>query len=141
MPRWMLEVPHGLLSREEKDNLASQVTKLYTDMGMPKFLINVIINEHPSSGYYAGAETPAKSVFYTVNHAGKPFDEEEEKGDEFHRRIDNFIRPLLEPKGVKWEYNIYQQPNKHWRVDGLIPPINEPELWKQWVEQDRAIQY
>lgn len=57
------------------------------------------------------------------------------------KSVDEIVRPLFEPRGIKWEYNVYIFPGDNWRIDGMVPPIHKPEVWTQWVEENRAVEY
>ncbi|KAF2164371.1 hypothetical protein M409DRAFT_56644 [Zasmidium cellare ATCC 36951] len=136
MPRWNFELTKDVLTQPEKQQLATDITNLYYEKGLPKFLINVIYNEHPVGGYFAGAKSPAKAVFFIISHAARAFPDEE-SALQFHKEVDDIIRPLLEPKGLKWECNIYEQSSYHWRVNGVRPPVMGSDGMKKWVEEDR----
>lgn len=68
----------GTLSREDKDQIATQVTKIYTDLGFPAFWINVFFHENKEGGFYSGGKTPAKAAFFSITHAARQFKSEEE---------------------------------------------------------------
>jgi hypothetical protein len=53
----------------------------------------------------------------------------------------SIVEPVLAPKGVKWEYNIYEHPPDNWRVNGMVPPVQDKELWEQLMERDEAVRY
>ena len=140
MPRWNFQIIKGTLTRAEKDRIATQVTKLYTDLGFPAFFINVFFSENDEGQFYSGGKTPAKAAWFGITHAARGFLDEEERL-KFHAGIDEIVRPVFEPKGIKWEYNIYIYPGDNWRIDGMIPPIDRPDVLKQWVDEDRAVPY
>lgn len=138
MPRWTFELATGLLTQEEKQDLATTITNLYYEKELPKFLINVMFNEYPTGCYFAGAKTPPKAVFFTISHAARKFPDEQ-FAIRFHKEIDAIVRPVFEPKGLKWEYSIYQHPIDHWRVNGAMPPAMYSDGMKLWIEEDKPI--
>ena len=56
-------------------------------------------------------------------------------------RVNAIVRPVFQPKGYKWEYNIYEHPARNWRVNGLVPPVERGDTWQQWVDQNNAVPY
>ena len=90
MPRWNLYYTAGLLSDEEKESLAVQVTKLYQSYGHPSFWTNVMFEEQPLKNYWAGGKSEHKAVFFYISHAARGFDSEEERL-RFHETIDNIV--------------------------------------------------
>lgn len=140
MPRWTFELTPGTLSGEEKATIATQATKLYTDHGIPAFLFNLFFHENPLGCFYSGGKSPPNAVFFVIDHAAREFTSEEVRLA-FIERINAIVRPILEPKGVKWEYNIYEHPRNNWRVNGMVPPIDHPEVWQQWVERNEPVPY
>lgn len=140
MPRWNFYIMKGTLTRADKDKVATQVTKVYTDLGLPAFLVNVFFDEHEESQFYSGGKTPAPAAFFTITHAARDFSSEEER-KRFHEDVDKIVRPVFEPKGVKWEYNVYIFPATNWRVDGMVPPVDKPDVFKQWFDENRPVPY
>ena len=55
--------------------------------------------------------------------------------------VNKIVEPVLGPKGVKWEYNIYEHPADNWRVNGMVPPVREEGVWKEWMEREEAVRY
>ena len=143
MPRWNIFTTSDLLSKQEKRTIADQVTKIYTSIGFPCFWVNVIFEELPVDNFYNGGETPSQSVFFYISHAAKGFDSEEERLN-FHKGVDEIVRPILEPKGLHWEYNIHGYPPDNWRISGMEPPLPNGEnkqAFKLWQERNEAIPY
>jgi phenylpyruvate tautomerase PptA (4-oxalocrotonate tautomerase family) len=142
MPRWNFEIMKGTLTRAQKDKMASQITKIYTDLGLPGFAVNVFFHENEEGGFYSGAKTPAPAAFFAITHAARPFKDEEERL-QFHASVDEIVRPVFEPKGIKWEYNVYIHPGDNWRISGIVPPIiaGRMDVWEKWVQEDRPVVY
>ncbi len=143
MPRWNFFLVAGLLSEEEKESVADQITQIYTRASFPKFWVNVIFEEQPSGNFYNGGKSDSKSIFFYISHAARSFESEEERL-EFHDFVDKIVRPVFEPKGLEWEYNIYSWPSSNWRITGMEPPLpngDDPESFKLWREQNKAVPY
>ncbi|OBT61641.1 hypothetical protein VE03_08381 [Pseudogymnoascus sp. 23342-1-I1] len=130
MPRWTFEIIPGTLSGEEKDTIARQVTEIYTDAGLPAFWVNVFFHENPIGCFYSGGQSPPNAAFFIIDHAARSFKSEEKRLD-FIGRINTIVGPIFEPKGIKWEYNVYEHPRDNWRVNGMIPPMDNPAVLQQ----------
>ncbi|KAJ5690352.1 oxalocrotonate tautomerase [Penicillium macrosclerotiorum] len=140
MPRWTFELSPDILSRAEKSALARQITETYVEIGIPAFLVNVFFHELPVGCFYSGGQASPPAIFFHIDHAASGFNSEEQRLL-FIARVNNIVRPVLQPKDIKWEYNIYEHPRDNWRVNGLIPPIEHPEVWKEWVDKNEAVLY
>jgi phenylpyruvate tautomerase PptA (4-oxalocrotonate tautomerase family) len=140
MPRWTFETTPDTLSKAEKDTLAKGITDNYVKLGIPAFLVNVFFHENRIGTFYSGGKTPPNTVFFVIDHAARSFPSEEIRLS-FIDSVNAIVEPVLGPKGVKWEYNIYQHPADNWRVNGMIPPVDQEGIWKQWIDQDAAVPY
>jgi len=130
MPRWTFELIPGTLSRDEKDAIAKAVTEAYTEAGIPAFWVNVFFHENPVGCFYSGGQSPPNAIFFVIDHAARGWKSEEERL-RFIDRINTIVGPILRPKGIKWEYNIYEHPAHNWRINGMVPPMNHPEALAQ----------
>ncbi|CAG9950236.1 unnamed protein product [Clonostachys rosea f. rosea IK726] len=139
MPRWTLEINSGTFSKSEKQEIANEVTKIYMDLGSPKFWVNVFFHEHDPENFYIGTKS-CNNVFVVINHAARPFDSEEQRLG-FLDRANTILKTFLEPKGLGWEFNVHEHPAVNWRINGLIPPVAHPEVLKEWVDKNEAIPY
>jgi phenylpyruvate tautomerase PptA (4-oxalocrotonate tautomerase family) len=140
MPRWTFELTPDTLSKAEKDILATGITDGYVKLGIPAFLVNVFFHENRIGTFYSGGKTPPNIVFFVIDHAARPFPSEEVRLG-FIDSINNLVSPILEPKGIKWEYNIYEHPADNWRVNGMVPPVEQENLWQQWIDRNEAVKY
>ena len=139
MPTWNFVLPAGVLSREEKDVTATKITKYYVDRGLPGFYVHIYFDEYAIGSYYNSGKTPAKSALLTISHVARHFATKEESLA-FHTKIDPILRPLFEPKGLNWEYNILLPSQDDWRINGIVPPTtSDPELLRRWAEKDGVI--
>jgi phenylpyruvate tautomerase PptA (4-oxalocrotonate tautomerase family) len=138
MPRWTIHSTVGALSASEKDSIAKQVTELYCGLGPPPFFINVFFHDHPVGNFYSGGELHHNSVFFHIDHAARGFDNQEVRVA-FIKKVNSIVEPILGPTQKKWEYNIYEHPKDNWRINGMIPPIDHPEILAQWREKNDAL--
>ena len=140
MPRWTFELSPETLSSSERETLAQKITALYIEIGIPSFLVNVFFHELPAGHFYSGGISQPKAIFFHIDHAASGFPDEDRRL-RFISRVNKIVRPVLEPKDIKWEYNIYEHPRDNWRVNGLIPPVDHAEIWQQWVDKNEADVY
>ncbi|GKZ24480.1 hypothetical protein AbraIFM66951_010704 [Aspergillus brasiliensis] len=145
MPRWTFELTPDALSATERATLARQITDTYVEIGIPAFLVNVFFHELRPDCFYSGGQSPPPAIFFHIDHAAGRFSDHrlasEERRLAFIARVNQIVRPILEPKNLKWEYNIYEHPRDNWRVNGMIPPVENKEVWQQWVDKDEAVPY
>jgi hypothetical protein len=102
--------------------------------------VNVFFHENRIGTFYSGGKTPPNTVFFVLDHAARSFPSEEVRLA-FIDSVNRIVEPVLAPKGVKWEYNIYEHPPDNWRVNGMVPPVQDKKLWEQWMERDEAVRY
>jgi phenylpyruvate tautomerase PptA (4-oxalocrotonate tautomerase family) len=140
MPRWTFEITPDTLSKSEKDTLATAITENYVKLGIPAFLVNVFFHENRIGTFYSGGKTPPNTVFFVLDHAARAFPNEAARLA-FIDSINEIVKPILGPKGVKWEYNIYEHPPDNWRVNGMVPPVQQGAIWQQWIDRDEPIKY
>ncbi|KAF7596876.1 hypothetical protein BBP40_011921 [Aspergillus hancockii] len=140
MPRWTFELAPNTLKAEVKGLLARKITNLYTDYGIPAFWVNVFFHENGEGNFYSGGESPPKAVFFHIDHAASKIESEEVR-KEFISKVNDIVRPILEPQGIKWEYNIYEHPRDNWRINGMIPPVDHPGVLKEWREKNAPVYY
>jgi len=105
-----------------------KITKLYTELGIPAFWVNVFFNEFSAEGggYYSGGKSPHNSISFHIDHAARRFESEEQRGS-FIAAVDDIVRPILGEKSFKWEF-IYEHPADNWRINGMVPPVHNPEV-------------
>ncbi|KAI9039609.1 uncharacterized protein KD926_009334 [Aspergillus affinis] len=140
MPRWTFEVTPDTLSKTEKDTLAQAITDNYVKHGIPPFLVNVFFHENRIGTFYSGGKTPPNTVFLVLDHAARSFPNDTVRLA-FIDSVNAIVEPILGPKGVKWEYNIYEHPPDNWRVNSMIPPVQNKEVWQQWMDRNEAVRY
>ncbi|QKX59075.1 uncharacterized protein TRUGW13939_06205 [Talaromyces rugulosus] len=135
MPRWTFELAPGTISKEDKAYLAQKITALYTDnYNIPTFWVNVFFHENGEGNFCSGGITPPNAVFFHLDHAASKI-ETETRRQEFIQKVNANVKPIFDAKGIKWEYNIYEHPRDNWRINDMIPPMDFPEVLKEWVER------
>ncbi|QKX59077.1 uncharacterized protein TRUGW13939_06207 [Talaromyces rugulosus] len=140
MPRWTFELAPNTLTKQEKGTIAKKVTELYIRRGVPSFFINVFFHENGENNFYSGGKCPPSAIFFHIDHAIRKLPDEEAR-KLFISEANDIVSPIFDPKGIKWESNIYEHPRYNWRINGMIPPVEHPEIMKEWITKDAPIPY
>ncbi|WQF76276.1 Putative Tautomerase/MIF superfamily, tautomerase, cis-CaaD [Colletotrichum destructivum] len=46
------------------------------------------------------------------------------------------VRPVLRPKGIRWESNIYETPRFNWRLQEMQPPDFDTDMNSKWIKDN-----
>ncbi|RTE80249.1 hypothetical protein BHE90_005262 [Fusarium euwallaceae] len=136
MPKWVFHHTAGAFTAEEKQQIAKGMTKIYSSVGLPPFYSNCHFIEFQADSIYAGGETPKALTTVAIYHVARTFANDEIQ-DLFMQGLDDTLRPILKPKGIKWESAIYEGDIEYWRINGLIPPSQGSEMEKKWFEANQ----
>ncbi|KKY14069.1 hypothetical protein UCDDS831_g08489 [Diplodia seriata] len=145
MPLWRIFHPDNTFTtKEERDALSSDITKIYTSAGLPAFYVVVIFNTVPAEKMYVGGvsndkgEAPFIRIVYE-NIARRQPDDKSKSG--FLSRIDATLKPHIADKGYDWEYHGLETDRALWKIQGLVPPATNTEAEQLWVKENKAIPY
>ena len=56
MPLWHIYCPENAYSAEDKCTLATRITDLYADVGLPRFYASVVFHELPKNSFFVGGK-------------------------------------------------------------------------------------
>ena len=56
MPLWHIYCPENAYSAEDKCALATRITDLYADVGLPRFYASVVFHELPKNSFFVGGK-------------------------------------------------------------------------------------
>ena len=146
MPVWDFNLTAGSLSAQEKENLAANITNIYTKIGLPAFYVQVRFHEAgPSAMFVGGLDGPInvntsqkKYVGIQILHLARTFTTEQSK-ERFLQIVDQTLNPLFKDKGWHWEYFITEGPRELWKINGIYPPATDSALEKKWKEKNEAV--
>ncbi|KAL4982454.1 putative oxalocrotonate tautomerase enzyme-domain-containing protein [Aspergillus falconensis] len=112
------------------------------NLDIPAFLVNVFFHENRIGTFYSAGKTPPtpNNVFFVLDHAARSFPSDEARLASINS-VNRIVEPILAPKGVKWEYNIYEHPADIWRENGMIAPVQQEEIWEQWMDLNEPVKY
>ncbi|KAH6871564.1 putative oxalocrotonate tautomerase [Thelonectria olida] len=135
MPRWVFNHTKGAFTREDKQKLAQGMSNIYTTYGVAPFLAHVQFFEMEPDDFWSGGEPAHPSSTITIYHAAANIRNKDE-GEQFLKALDSVVRPVLKPKGITWESNIYETPRDNWRVQGMKAPDFNTEMNDRWVKNN-----
>ncbi len=156
MPLWDVHTTGPVFAAEEKQELAEQITKIYTATPLPAFYVRVRFTEHAPGTTFSGGEpdgSPQGSpdgetvsgetantgfVHLQVWHLARNFSGSEHK-ERFLRKVDKVLTPIMEAKGVDWEYTVDESLRDLWKINGVVPPEAGSEGEKEWVRENRVV--
>ncbi|KAF4470108.1 hypothetical protein FALBO_2990 [Fusarium albosuccineum] len=138
MPLWNIYHIEGIFESEDiRNQLARDITKLYTAGGLPGFYVVVQFIPLPASNVYVAAEVRTHKPFVrlVVQHMAV---HRHEGIDNFATRFSDLINAALKPyiadKGYDWEITVSDTPRDFWRFNGIAPPPWRSEDEKVWAK-------
>lgn len=135
MPKWVFHCTKGAFTREDKQKLARGMSNIYVTFGLPAFYAHVHFIEFEPDNIWSGGEPSKPSTTIAIYHAAANIRNEQE-GEMFLKALDDVVRPVLKPKGIRWESNIYETPRFNWRLQGMAPPDFDSDMHKKWIKED-----
>ena len=63
----------------------------------------------------------------------------DEQKTRFLQAVDRVLNPVMERKGLDWEYFATEVPRDLWKINGLVPPLPGSDMEKKWVATNRPI--
>jgi len=141
MPLWRIYHEESVFTDAQKSSLANAITKLYTDIKMPPFYVNVLFIPLPASSVYVGGRPNKKFVRFTIEQIARSFKNDEVKLI-WMEKIDKALAPHLKERGdLSWEYHIVETERMLWKIDSIIPPGNGTVAEERWARGGRASEW
>lgn len=145
MPLWNIFHTSSIFTSEAtRTELASAITKLYTDGGLPDFYVVVQFIPLPPTNVFVGAKTRDSRPFVrlVVEHIAV---HRHEGSDGFPARfsdkIDEALKPFIKDNGYDWEISVSDTPRDFWRFNGIAPPPHRSEAEKMWVREGKPTEW
>ncbi|KAM6527466.1 hypothetical protein FSOLCH5_003536 [Fusarium solani] len=120
MPRWVFQHTKGAFTHEDKEKLAKGMANIYTTFGLPAFFA------HPAH------DSVTISIYHAAANIRTGFE-----GESLMKALDDVVRPVLKPKGLKWESNVYETPREWWRLQGMAPPDFNSEMLQRRARDNK----
>ena|ERR1700761_3332008 len=138
MPLWDIHSSGPLFTDEEKHELAKAITPIYTAGGIPAFYVRVRFTEDAPNSSFSGGEKDEKFVHLQIYHLARVMTTDKQKKG-FLRAADRVLNPIMERKGLDWEYTVNESPRDLWKINGLVPPEANSEMEKEWLRLNRPV--
>ena len=138
MPLWDFHSAPGLFTEEDKQHLAKSLTPIYTSAGIPAFYVRIRFQENQPLNIYSGGESHDKLVLIQVWHLARTMQGDEQK-KQFLDAVDRILTPLMEKKGLDWEYFVTESNRDLWKINGMYPPMPGTGAEKAWSEANRPL--
>ncbi|KAB2577961.1 hypothetical protein BFW01_g9338 [Lasiodiplodia theobromae] len=144
MPLWRIFHPDNTFTtKEERDALAADITKLYVGFGLPAFYVIVIFNAVPAEKLYVGGVSNDKAgapfIRIVFENIARRLGDERKSG--WLQLVDATLKPHIADKGYDWEYHGLETDRELWKIQGLVPPPTGTEGEQLWVKENKAIPY
>jgi phenylpyruvate tautomerase PptA (4-oxalocrotonate tautomerase family) len=137
MPLWNIFHPAGAFTREDKEQLAAQITELY--IPLPRFYVGVVFQEVPEESFYVGGRGAVGNfVRIWVDHIARTMPTAEIR-KRFIAMCNEVLTPFTTERGLDWEFHIDETAFELWSINGLAPPLPNTEDEKRWREANRAL--
>ncbi|OSS54733.1 hypothetical protein B5807_01616 [Epicoccum nigrum] len=143
MPLWLVFHPEGTFEdKASKEAFASDVTKIYTGVGLPAFYVVVNFIKMPENTAWVGGKAASKErpfIRLAIEHIAVHQPNEDEAYKRTANRVDATIKPHIADKGYDWEFHIDETERRLWRINGLYPPPFQSEEEKVWARENRPV--
>ncbi|GLB09988.1 hypothetical protein AtubIFM57258_005924 [Aspergillus tubingensis] len=147
MPLWQIyHPPTTFTSPSSKHSFAQDITKFYTDLGLPAFYVVVnFIQTQPDDVYVAGTPkhpTDDKPfVRIVITHIALHVPDSDAAYARTTSRLDSVMKPHLLDKGYDFEYHVDETDRRLWKINALVPPPFGSEGERVWIREGRAVEY
>lgn len=139
MPLWDFHSAPGLFTTEDKEHIAKSLTPIYTSSGIPAFYVRVRFQENQPVNIYSGGESHDKLVLIQVWHLARNMEHNEARERGFLTAVDKVLTPIMEAKGLDWEYFVTESSRDLWKINGMYPPPQYSEEEKEWAKTNRPL--
>ena len=144
MPLWQIYHPAGTFEDlASKEAFAKDITKMYTEIGLPAFYVVVNFVLVPTGELFVGGKIPTERPFIrlVITHIAVHVPNEDAAYQRTTSRIDNTLKPHVAEKGYDWEYHVDETERRLWKLNGWIPPPWKSEQEQIWVKENLAVPY
>ena len=144
MPLWLVFHPEGTFGDlASKKALTQDITKIYTDIGLPAFYVVVnFLKMSPGDTWVGGEHEFEKPLIrFVIEHIAVHMPNSDEAYKKVTSRIDQALKPHIAEKEYNWEFHVDETERRLWKVNGLIPPQFGSEEEKLWVKENRAVPF
>jgi phenylpyruvate tautomerase PptA (4-oxalocrotonate tautomerase family) len=157
MPLWQLFVPENAYTSEEKAEMASKITNIYSSdwsrenfgFELPKFYTSVVFHEIKADSFYVGGESRDQFIQIEVVHIARTNEGAaalagitvEEILRRYFENVNGLLKPYIADRGYEVEFHVETAPFETWQIDGMTPPPPYSVAERRWFEENRSSPY
>ena len=146
MPLWQIYHPDGTFEDDaSKASFAKDITKMYTDLGLPAFYVVVQFLKMDDSNVFVSGKTrdPTDKPFIRVviNHVAIHAPNNDTAYFHTTSLLDGVMKPHLLDQGYDFEYHVGETERRLWKINLLIPPPFKSPEEQLWVKENRTVPY
>ncbi|KAH6612577.1 putative oxalocrotonate tautomerase, partial [Boeremia exigua] len=145
MPLWLIFHPDGTFEDDaSKEALSTDITKIYTGVGLPAFYVIVNFIKMPGNTMWVGGKKANKEkpfIRLAIEHIAVTLPNQDEVYRNTANRVDEALKPHVADKGYDWEFHIDETERRLWKINGIFPPAHKSEEEKLWAKENRAIPF
>jgi hypothetical protein len=144
MPLWQIYHPPGTYEDpKSKVAFAEDITKMYTNIGLPAFYVIVAFIPLPSGDLLVGGKTVVGTPFVriVITQIAVRLPNEDASYNRNTSNIDKVLATHVADKGYNWEYHVDETERRLWKINGMKPPPWKSEKEKLWLEKNRPVPY
>lgn len=157
MPLWQLFVPENAYTSEEKAEMASKITNIYSSdwsrenfgFELPRFYTSVVFHEIKADSFYVGGESRDKFIQIEVVHIARTNEGAaalagitvEEILRRYFENVNATLAPYIADRGYEVEFHVEAAPFETWQIDGMVPPPPGSDAERRWYEENRSSPY
>ncbi|WP_233838552.1 tautomerase family protein [Paraburkholderia sp. ZP32-5] len=135
MPLWNIYHPVGAYTAEDKQEMATRITDIYT---IPRFYVGILFHEQPKESFYMGAVARDDFVRIRLDHFARHISNDSEWTAGWLKKADAAIAPFVRDRGYHYELHVGETPRELWMIDSIRPPRPNSEAEKEWKLENRA---
>ncbi|KAJ4408156.1 hypothetical protein N0V91_003504 [Didymella pomorum] len=139
MPLWLIFHPDGTFEDDaSKEALCTDVTKIYTGVGLPAFYVVVNFIKMPGNTMWVGGKKLTKPfIRVAIEHIAVTLPNEDEVYKNTANKIDATLKPHVLDKGYDCEFHVDETERRLWKIQGMFPPPFKSEGEKTWARENR----
>ncbi|KAJ5725284.1 uncharacterized protein N7483_006641 [Penicillium malachiteum] len=146
MPLWQIYHPTGTFEdNATKHAFAQDITKMYTDIGLPSFYVVTHFYKMDDENVFVGGKTNESGetpfIRIVITHIALRIPDVDAMYLRTTSRIDKIIKPYVADKGYDFEYHVDETERRLWKINSLIPPPHKSEAEQLWFKENRAVPY
>jgi hypothetical protein len=143
MPLWLIFHPSDTFTDDvSKEALATDITKIYTSIGLPAFYVVTNFIEMAGNTMLVGGKKITKDkpfIRIAIEHIAVNLPNEDEAYKKATNAVDAALKPHVADKGYDWEFHIDETERRLWKINGMFPPEFKSEGERVWREENQAV--